>query len=82
MFLSHFSLSSLGNRLDVFVYQTSSSRTIYTGAGQIGLAAVRVDGTAAIVGEGTTARVVDLKTGAATTTNLSASVCLRPVLLP
>jgi len=63
---------SYGERLDVFVPQTDTSRTVYTASGGLRLVALRPDGTGALVASGGTPNVsvgmvnVDMATGAAT----------------
>jgi hypothetical protein len=63
---------SYGERLDVFVPQTSTSRTVYTASGGVRIVALRPDGTGALVASGGSPNVsvgmvnVDMATGAAT----------------
>jgi hypothetical protein len=63
---------SYGERLDVFVPQTDTSRTVYTASGDVRLVALRPDGTGALVASGGSPNVsagmvnLDMATGAAT----------------
>jgi len=80
---------SYGERLDLFVPQTSTSRTVYTATGGVRLVALRPDGTGALIASGGSPNVsvgmviVDMATGAATSRpaiDVGQVVVLRGVL--
>jgi hypothetical protein len=74
-----------GARFGVFMPQTSSSRTVFTGSNELALVAFRADGSAALVGQvasSTGAVIVDVQSGATTSSTISrVAVARRGVLL-
>jgi hypothetical protein len=74
-----------GARFGLFMPQTSSSRTVFTGSNELALVAFRADGSAALVGQvasPTGAVIVDMQTGATTPSTISrVAVARRGVLL-
>ena len=74
---------SFGDRLDVFVPQTSSSRNVFTSAGGVHLVALRPDGSGALVATTDGLLVIELANGGASRTSMARGqvVVSRGVLL-
>jgi hypothetical protein len=74
---------SVGERLDVFIPQTESSRTVYSSSGGVQLVALRPDGTGAVVSSTGGVLIVDMQSGATTRSGFAVGqvVIARGVLL-
>ena len=57
---------SVGERLDIFIPQTESSRTVYSSSGGVQLVALRPDGTGAVILSTGGLLIVDVQSGATT----------------
>jgi nucleoside phosphorylase len=67
-----------GARFDVFVPQTDTSRTVFTGSGDVRLLAFRPDGTGALIAQQSGRLIVDMQTGATTPTAVELAVPFAP----
>jgi hypothetical protein len=69
---------TFGARFDVFVPQTDTSRTVFTGSGDVRLLAFRPDGTGALIAQQSGRLIVDMQTGATTPTPVELAVPFAP----